>query len=47
MKGLLGKAARVPKQQRVVGDGDGGGGVRLEGPVLKGLECWHFRFPQV
>lgn len=25
----------------------GRAGVRLEGPALKGLECWHFRLPQV
>lgn len=22
-------------------------GLRLEGPGLKGLACWHLRFPQV
>lgn len=36
MKGLLGKAARVPKQQRVVGDGDGGGGGEAGGASSQG-----------
>ena len=44
-KGLLGKAACVPKLQGVVADGEGGG--EAGGLALKGLECWHLRFPQV
>ena len=40
-KGLLGKAARVPKQQGVVGDGEGGveaGGASSQGPGMLALK---------
>lgn len=41
VKGLLGKAARTPKQQGVVGDGEGGveaGGTRSQGPGMLALK---------